>query len=251
MATKATTAKKNTTAEAAARNRAVERIAAQLDITTEETTAKLLDLATRVVDDNLMTEDEPFYFTEGFTSYPVTEELAKMTVAEVLALEGESAECKFAQRILYERHCEARGVQPEGANDLDGIADLLAPDPKERDIPANNIEIPPAVWRLAWQLDRDPGALAAEIMQAGAEALDNGLAHQPRETFDPVCFIAQVVGYSHFKDFTITGWLDRMSPELMADCRKEAEDCNQTIQQIVLERIQRGADLKLLAQPEI
>jgi hypothetical protein len=113
----------------------------------------------------------------------------------------------------------------------------------------HSIEIHPAVHRLAKQLKRDPGELAVEIMQAGVEALDNGIAGEPIEAFNPVCFIAQVVGYSHFREFTITGWIERMSPELRADCEKEARECDQPLQQIVRERIQRGGNLKLLAQP--
>lgn len=116
---------------------------------------------------------------------------------------------------------------------------------------SSSISIPGSVHRLAKQLNRDPRTLAAEIMQAGIEALDNGIADQPIETFDPVCFVAQVVGYSHFKEFTITGWIERMSPELRADCEQEASECDQPLQQIVRERIQRGGNLKLLAQPSI
>ena len=112
------------------------------------------------------------------------------------------------------------------------------------------IQIPASVFRLAKQLDRDPVALATEIMRAGIEALDDGIADQPIEIFNPVCFIAQVVGYSHFREFTVTGWIERMSPELLADCQKEAEDCDQPLQEVVRERCLRGADLKMLAQPD-
>lgn len=247
-ATKATTTKKNTTAEAA-RNRAVDRIAGQLGITTEEAAAKLLDLAILHVDDNLMMEDEPFLFTGCIDPYSATEALAKMTDEEIIALEGENNEGKFAQRILYEIDCTARGVQPEGANMPDN-EERLAAISKKWDIPAE-IKIPTAVYRLAKQLDRDPGELARDIMQAGVEALDDGLANQPKEIFSPVSFVAQIVGYSHFSEFTITGWIDRMTPEARADCEKEAEDCDQTLQEIVRERCRRGVNLKELAQPEL
>ena len=150
---------------------------------------------------------------------------------------------KLAQRILYERDCAARGKQPEGVNMPDGEELLEA-------LPAR-LWIPASIYRLAEQLGHDPQALASEVMQAGIEALDDGLASQPGEDFDPVSFVAQLVGHSHFREFTLTGWIERMSPELRADCEKEAKDCDQNIQQVVRERCVRGADLKLLAQPEI
>lgn len=123
---------------------------------------------------------------------------------------------------------------------------------KSPTIAGQTIEIPAGVFRLAQQLGRYPEALAKQIMQAGIEALDDGIADQPGEDFsDPVCFVAQIVGYSHFKEFTVTGWIERMSPELLADCEKEAEERDQSLQQIVRERCQRGADLKTLAQPDM
>ncbi len=147
---------------------------------------------------------------------------------------------KLAEQV--QAAAKARGMSIKDYFDM-SVSDFLAEQTMTK--------IPSGVHRLARQLNRDHRELAAEIMQAGVEALDNGIADQPIETFNPVCFIAQVVGYSHFKEFTITGWIERMSPELRTDCEKEARDCDQPLQQIVRERCMRGADLKQLAQPSV
>lgn len=113
------------------------------------------------------------------------------------------------------------------------------------------IEIPASVYRLAKQFDRDPQALAKEIMQAGIHAIDDGLASSSKEPFASPCFVSVDAGYTNHPEFTITSMIERMSPELLADCQKEADECFQTLQEIVRERSQRGVDLKQLAQPVI
>lgn len=105
------------------------------------------------------------------------------------------------------------------------------------------IPITPSIYRLAKQLEKDPEKLARRILEAGIEAIDNAIGNDCAPDFDPIIFFAGQANRSYRHRWTITGLIESLDPEELADCQKEAEDCGQPLQEIVQERAFRNVNM--------
>lgn len=149
-----------------------------------------------------------------------------------------------ALESTIEAIAEFHGITQQEAFEM-ALRNQMAEDEAGHDL---SIAIPPSIQRLAKQLGKDSKALAEDILRAGIVALDDGLATHPLCEIKPLLFVATVAGYSNDYEFTITGLIENMKSETLDDCLKEAENCSQTLQEIVRERAQRGSDLRKMPE---
>jgi hypothetical protein len=103
-----------------------------------------------------------------------------------------------------------------------------------------------AVTRIAKQFNKDPEKLAAEILRAGIQAIDDCAGNNSSFDLDPPYLAAMTSRYGVIHACTITGILERMPEDEVADAQKEADDCVQQLQEIIRERYSRGVTMERL-----
>jgi hypothetical protein len=112
------------------------------------------------------------------------------------------------------------------------------------------IEIPASISRLAHQLNRDPEKLAQRVLLAGIEALDD--AHGQGDVFDDgeeILFAILTQGNAcchHEHRYTLTGIIDAMGADEIADCEAEAKSRDLELQEVVFQRFSGNMNLQNL-----
>jgi hypothetical protein len=103
--------------------------------------------------------------------------------------------------------------------------------------------------RLARQLNKDPQTLAAEILRAGIQAIDDAIGDNCGFDMEPLYLAAcSSMGHKVRHEYTITGIIERMSPEELEDAENEADERGEewSAQRIIRERYSLGVDMKNL-----
>ena len=103
-----------------------------------------------------------------------------------------------------------------------------------------------AIARLADQLDKNPATFAAEVLQAGIQALDDGLGSSSEFTRDRLFFMAGATTHKVDHRYTISGIIQRMDAGELAEFQNEADDRNENLQVLIRERYSRGVNMETL-----
>jgi len=100
--------------------------------------------------------------------------------------------------------------------------------------------------RLAKQFKRDPEELAAQIMRAGIQAIDDAEGNNCRFDIDPPYFSAGVADYGINHTYTISGILERMAAEELAELQESADEDGVALQWVIRQLYSRGTNMELL-----
>jgi hypothetical protein len=141
----------------------------------------------------------------------------------------------------------AQGFADEAGMTVDDWVSELVRSKSKR---SATIEIPTGIPRLARQLNRDPEKLAQRILLAGIEALDD--AHGQGDVFDDgeeILFAILTQGNAcchHAHRYTLTGIIDAMGADEIADCEDEAKSRDLELQEVVFQRFSGNMNLQNL-----
>lgn len=112
---------------------------------------------------------------------------------------------------------------------------------------ASTTPITPAVYRLARQFNRQPDELAAELLDRACIAIEDAVGNNCDIGDGKQMVLAAVhTKYRITRRFTITGMLDAMPPDELAEYQSEANAEDQPIQRIVAEYARFNIDLENL-----